>query len=251
MIKVQQFPAGGLRLIAPSSPEFRVVLRSLQHPAETAALENSGLLPFSVLIANDGGNEFAAATILFKGTSTTGETTTRQQTFYSLDKTDPPSLFLTRGQTRLLTPSSDVNADLLTNQHRIADISVTRDLEWCSNQGEIEVSVDATIDIQGEIVGPDRAHMQEHLNAQLAAIQDLASKLLSHYTASVENAKKPQGPLGTPIEDVGAWLGELATTNLSKQLELSPKLRQTVKTHFSLNGELSHGNVSTKVYEGV
>jgi hypothetical protein len=34
-------------------------------------------------------------------------------------------------------------------------------------------------------------------------------------------------------------------------VELSPKLRQTVKTHFSLNGELSHGIVSTKVHEGV
>ncbi len=34
-------------------------------------------------------------------------------------------------------------------------------------------------------------------------------------------------------------------------LELSPKLRQPVKTHFSLNGELSYGNVSTEVHEGV
>jgi hypothetical protein len=34
-------------------------------------------------------------------------------------------------------------------------------------------------------------------------------------------------------------------------LELSPELRQTVKTHFSLNGELSYGNVSTEVHEGV
>ena len=34
-------------------------------------------------------------------------------------------------------------------------------------------------------------------------------------------------------------------------VELSPKLRQPVKTHFSLNGELSYGNVSTEVHEGV
>ena len=37
----------------------------------------------------------------------------------------------------------------------------------------------------------------------------------------------------------------------SQALELSPKLRQPVKTHFSLNGELSYGNVSTEVHEGV
>jgi hypothetical protein len=38
---------------------------------------------------------------------------------------------------------------------------------------------------------------------------------------------------------------------LTAGLELSPKLRQPVKTHFSLNGELSYGNVSTEVHEGV
>ena len=37
----------------------------------------------------------------------------------------------------------------------------------------------------------------------------------------------------------------------SDYVELSPKLRQTVKTHFSLNGELSHGNISTEVHEGI
>ena len=37
----------------------------------------------------------------------------------------------------------------------------------------------------------------------------------------------------------------------SIKLELSPKLRQPVKTHFSLNGELSYGNVSTEVHEGI
>jgi hypothetical protein len=34
-------------------------------------------------------------------------------------------------------------------------------------------------------------------------------------------------------------------------LDLSPKLRQTVKTQFSLNGDLSHGIVSTNVHERV
>ena len=33
-------------------------------------------------------------------------------------------------------------------------------------------------------------------------------------------------------------------------LDLSPKLRQTVKTQFSANGELCHGN-ATKIHEGV
>ena len=36
-----------------------------------------------------------------------------------------------------------------------------------------------------------------------------------------------------------------------RSLELSPKLRQTVKTQFSLNGDLSHGIVSTNVHERV
>jgi hypothetical protein len=36
-----------------------------------------------------------------------------------------------------------------------------------------------------------------------------------------------------------------------RRVELSPKLRQPVKTRFSLNGELSYGNVSTEVHEGV
>ncbi len=34
------------------------------------------------------------------------------------------------------------------------------------------------------------------------------------------------------------------------KLDLSPKLRQTVKTQFSANGELCHGN-ATKIHEGV
>ena len=36
-----------------------------------------------------------------------------------------------------------------------------------------------------------------------------------------------------------------------KRMDLSPELRQTVKTHFSLNGELSHGIVATEVHERV
>jgi hypothetical protein len=38
---------------------------------------------------------------------------------------------------------------------------------------------------------------------------------------------------------------------LRKFVDLSPKLRQQVKAHFSLNGELSHGIVSTEIHEGV
>jgi hypothetical protein len=34
-------------------------------------------------------------------------------------------------------------------------------------------------------------------------------------------------------------------------LDWSPVLKQMVKTHFSLNGELSHGIVSQAVHEGV
>ena len=34
-------------------------------------------------------------------------------------------------------------------------------------------------------------------------------------------------------------------------LDWSPFLRQTVKTHFSLNGELSHGIVTQAVHAGV
>ena len=39
--------------------------------------------------------------------------------------------------------------------------------------------------------------------------------------------------------------------NVEPGLDLSPKLRQTVKTHFSGNGELSHGIVSTEIHERV
>jgi len=34
-------------------------------------------------------------------------------------------------------------------------------------------------------------------------------------------------------------------------MDLSAKVRQTVKTHFSSNGELSHGSNTTEVHEGV
>jgi hypothetical protein len=34
-------------------------------------------------------------------------------------------------------------------------------------------------------------------------------------------------------------------------LDWSPFLRQTVKTHFSSNGESSHGTITQAVYEGV
>jgi hypothetical protein len=40
-------------------------------------------------------------------------------------------------------------------------------------------------------------------------------------------------------------------TVIKMLVDLSPELRQTVKTHFSLNGELSHGKVSTEVHEGI
>jgi hypothetical protein len=35
------------------------------------------------------------------------------------------------------------------------------------------------------------------------------------------------------------------------EMDWSPFLRQTVKTHFSLNGELSHGIVTQAVHAGV
>ena len=44
---------------------------------------------------------------------------------------------------------------------------------------------------------------------------------------------------------------EIVSNVLLGWLDLSPKLRQPVKTHFSFNGELSHGIVSTEVHEGV
>jgi hypothetical protein len=39
--------------------------------------------------------------------------------------------------------------------------------------------------------------------------------------------------------------------NLERPVDWSPFLRQTVKTHFSLNGELSHGIVTQAVHAGV
>ncbi len=44
------------------------------------------------------------------------------------------------------------------------------------------------------------------------------------------------------LEDFEDWTAEL---------DWSPFLRQTVKTHFSLNGELSHGIVTQAVHAGV
>src|SRR5690348_10423409 len=54
-----------------------------------------------------------------------------------------------------------------------------------------------------------------------------------------KNAVKMTFPKGARLKDPASLL------------DLSPKLRQPVKTHFSLNGELSHGIVSTEVHERV
>jgi hypothetical protein len=43
----------------------------------------------------------------------------------------------------------------------------------------------------------------------------------------------------------------LTMQRLSNYMDWSPFLRQTVKTHFSLNGELSHGIVTQAVHTGV
>jgi len=53
------------------------------------------------------------------------------------------------------------------------------------------------------------------------------------------------------IAVIAALIGYLVFEFLRKRLDLSPKLRQTVKTHFSLNGELSHGSSTTEVHEGI
>jgi hypothetical protein len=50
---------------------------------------------------------------------------------------------------------------------------------------------------------------------------------------------------------VGQDMQQEPVDKLDSILDLSPKLRQTVKTHFSLNGELSHGSRTTEVHEGV
>jgi hypothetical protein len=54
-------------------------------------------------------------------------------------------------------------------------------------------------------------------------------------------------PVRDPVEEVHGFL----SWDEVRALDLSPKLRQTVKTHFSSNGELSHGSNTTEVHEGV
>jgi ABC-type lipoprotein export system ATPase subunit len=45
--------------------------------------------------------------------------------------------------------------------------------------------------------------------------------------------------------------GKSMLLSLLKPVDLSPKLRQTFKTHFSSNGELSHGSRTQEVHERV
>ena len=46
-------------------------------------------------------------------------------------------------------------------------------------------------------------------------------------------------------------LSDETPTRSTEELDLSSKLRQAVKTHFSSNGELSHGSSTKEVHEGV
>jgi len=49
---------------------------------------------------------------------------------------------------------------------------------------------------------------------------------------------------------IGLGLAGFILRGSRHEMDLSPKLRQTVKTQFSANGELCHGN-ATKIHEGV
>ena len=77
--------------------------------------------------------------------------------------------------------------------------------------------------------------------------------------AAVTRAKAALEAVNQQLQDHAESLAEansrLAEQNIAlfeaHELELSPKVRQTVKTHFSSNGELSHGIVSTEVHERV
>jgi len=53
------------------------------------------------------------------------------------------------------------------------------------------------------------------------------------------------------VENMNDHALAVDVVHLEPALDLSPKLRQTVKTHFSLNGELSHGEFATEFHEGV
>jgi hypothetical protein len=48
----------------------------------------------------------------------------------------------------------------------------------------------------------------------------------------------------------GIWTN-VTVTPLERPVDLAPTLRQKVKTHFSLNGELSYGVVTQAVHEGI
>jgi hypothetical protein len=77
----------------------------------------------------------------------------------------------------------------------------------------------------------------------------------AHFRKTVDSELELlRSQLSESLEGKKATLAkELAiqTETLKAQLDWSPILRQTVKTHFSANGELSHGIVAQAVHAGV
>ena len=64
----------------------------------------------------------------------------------------------------------------------------------------------------------------------------------------IANGEKPEEILiARLVADLMDWIDSAWIIGV----DLSPKLRQTVKTHFSSNGELSHGSRAKEVHERV
>jgi hypothetical protein len=187
-----------IRLIAPSDGEFNQIISSLIAPGSVPA-ETQAMLPYSVVLHNNTDRSLVVYSTQYTFTDATGLVSVQPgSTYWNLstykDGDDVParSYKVVSSIFRLGQPRGGPSAQRL--QSETAQL-----LPIYQRQRAIEISLDAAVFGDGQVVGPDKWHAAEKARAYLDAERDLNNEVI---------ARGKRGDSATVL----TWLNSLMTS---------------------------------------
>jgi hypothetical protein len=170
-------PGGGVRLIAPDSPEFSALLRELLTADAIAAVQP--LLPYSVIVKNEGQKSVVAIEMIWSHENQRGMVVSKSFRQYTLFTTDPARI--QPGDARVCTPVLGLNLALVAKRFNMiskADPQQQREYaELFPTLSDITVSLDCVVFDDGQIIGPDTAMTMSFMNGTLRASREALSAM--------------------------------------------------------------------------
>ena len=163
-----------------STPE-NVVRALREHSAD-------GLLPYVVVICNNGPLPITGIDIRYTVTTSTGDEVVNNFFYGSpVDLADSRSLpVITSGQSLVVSPHHLVNEQINWGQLSLTDQQMTataKKLDFFNKADRVDISVDSVIRSDGLIVGPDRSGTFQNFQRELWGYTKFRNELLRRLSA--------------------------------------------------------------------